>query len=155
MSREEIRGVATEFVTFVQSERGAEDDDDRLALLLDQLALASHFAPRDYDAFPSDDDLESDSPVTYEAIGKRFPVYGCFEIAFPFSAQPGDTELAVADSVDAIGDILGELMQVIRIWNRFGVDNALARYRFSYDSHSHYHLREVQLYLHARKLARG
>jgi len=125
-------------------------DISRLIRALDTLAYAIHFTgPENPDGKAG----ESDSPrldyrQVYDAVKERYPPLGCYWVALHPVMQDGvEGEVAVADAIDDLADILIELSDVRRIRDGGGRKDALAALRARYDMHLWMHVHSLRQYL--------
>ena len=134
---------AREFVRAVTE--GNPPSPAALIVMLDGLARAYHECP------PGDVHNESyepptfDWPATYQLIASRFPSLGLYATSDPTTT---DNENLVADAIDDLADIVGDLRKTIATYEEVGPDDGHWDFRFSYQSHWGAHLRRLALYLH-------
>lgn len=119
-----------------------------LAAALDKLALASHDmspgAPAETDRAPP----ARDSHAMRALIAARFPDYGVYATADPLAPQHANA--GTGDAIDDLLDIAGDLAEAVWRYDHLGADDA---HWFLHLMHFHWgrHLRELSLYLHARR----
>jgi hypothetical protein len=124
-----------------------------LAKALDELAIAYHQAP---DVEPADDDSDpprEDYRARYPRLGKRFPNLGYYAVADP--TEPINDEPLVGDAIDDLSDIAADLEEVLWRLENVGADDAHWYFRMLFEIHWGRHLRELQLYLHAKIQSSG
>lgn len=130
---------------------GPPPHDSTLARALDRLAAAYHDVP---DAAPSEGDTEppeADSAALTKRLGERFPDYGFYPVADPLGAS--DAPLMLGDAIDDLLDLVLDLGAAVWLADHVGLDHAHWYLRLL---HFHWgrHLRELALYLHARRFWR-
>ncbi|RKI46268.1 DUF5063 domain-containing protein [Corallococcus sp. AB004] len=133
MTRAEIREAIQQlFAVFEKKKKiDAATRESDLRLVLDRLALASHFAHAD----PGPESTSpNDVPTTsrhelHKRLGKRFPELG--------------------DTLDDLVDIALDLEEVLRRWET-DEEDAVWHFGFLFVAHWGQHLRALQLHLHER-----
>lgn len=141
--------VAEDFLAVVLGDD--EPSEERLVVVLDDLAAAYHRAPG---GKPAPDDGGEAPEAGYDAlrgtVGGRFPGLGLYSVAVdPNDPTPRPT--GVGDAVDDLVDIVRDLQEFF--WRRRtnGSDDALWHLRLSFEAHWGRHLRDLALLLHARR----
>jgi hypothetical protein len=127
---------------------GQPPTDAALSEALDHLLSAYHATP---DPDPSDSDkLPPDEGETdfYQQLGKRFPDYGYYPVAFPMEESPGT--LGTGDAIDDLGDIILDMRGVLWLADNVGVDDAHWYFRLHF-FHWGTHARDLLRYLHGRQ----
>jgi hypothetical protein len=154
MNKEEIYQTISDFVDLIENGRGSvEENEKSLSLLLDKLALASHFVN---DSKGQSADLkipQIDSTKLREIVSNRFPKYGYYNSPNDVTSKITETEITVGDAIDDILDITMELKTVLFYWDNSSSENALFQYQNGFNNHWALHLRELQLYILANKSA--
>jgi len=137
------------FLAFLKGD--STPSDEQLARALDELTMAYHEAP---EGDPADEDVEPPSREyeqykrRYAELGAKFPDYGYYSVAD--WTEPLSKESVIADAIDDLADIEGDLDEVIWRAENLGVDDAHWYFRFLYNIHWGRHLRELSLYLYGR-----
>ena len=89
-----------------------------------------------------------DYRTTYERVAARYPALGHYWLALHPVMQEGvQGEVAVADAIDDLADILGGLREVQWLCERVGRMEALAALRWRYDTHLWMHFHSLRQYL--------
>ncbi|MCP3163123.1 DUF5063 domain-containing protein [Myxococcus qinghaiensis] len=151
MTRDEILGAMTSFLSVIERSLRPEHREVVLREALDRLALASHFAEAPLDGrsaswsppHPADDSLRA-------RIAPLFPGLGYYNVASELAERVGESPLVVGDALDDLVDIVKDIQAVVTCWETAGEAEALWLFRFGFTSHWGTHLRSLQLYLHAR-----
>jgi hypothetical protein len=147
VNADELRGTIRSFLDLVtSSSSSAQENEQTLPFLLDQLALATHGTK------PTGTVTDSEAPRReYDALRAqvilRFPNYGLYRAA---GTEPDD-EFLVGDAIDDITDIAKDLSEVEWLWEKVGETDALWQFHFGFESHWGSHLRELQWYIHELK----
>ena len=139
--------AARRFLILVRE--GFPPSDQPLARSLDELAVAYHEAP---EGDPTEDEVEApereDYRERYARLGERFPDYGYYSIADWSDAL--NKECLVADAIDDLADIVGDLTEVVWRFDNIGPDDAHWYFKFLFEAHWGRHLRHLSLYLYGR-----
>jgi hypothetical protein len=150
MTRSDIYQAIDEFLLLIeQGKPSVEEAEEALPKLLDQLALAYHFAETAFDNNDYPDPPDDDFTALYKILGKRFPNYGYYHTC-EFSEPTKPEASYMGDAIDDIADITRELRDVHWRWKNTSEADALWHFRFMFQSHWGRHLRELQLYLYSR-----
>ena len=122
--------------------------DAVLAQALDELAVAYHQLPEGAPAPSNQNPPTRNNAALRVIIAARFPDYGSYTIADPLDPTPGTT--TTGDAIDDLLDIAGDLAEAVWRFDHLGADDA---HWFLRLMHFHWgrHLRELSLYLHARR----
>lgn len=122
--------------------------DAVLALALDELALAFHDVPEGRAATGIEEPPRRDGAGLRTIISARFPDYGYYAIVEPLELTPDG--VGIGDAIDDLVDIAGDLAEAVWRFDHLGADDA---HWFLRLLHFHWgrHLRELSLYLHARR----
>ena len=151
MDRNDIHEAIGFFFDVIDGNYQPEDRENKLALALDQLALAYHFAEYVFDETDHPEASRREYEVIREHVSERFPDLGFYNGAHHISERIADSETNVGDSIDDICDIVGDLEEVLWCWDNTSIDDALWHFRFGYETHWGKHLRDLQLYLYAKQ----
>ena len=154
MTRADIYQAIDEFLQLIeQGKPSVEENEEALPKLLDQLALAYHFAEPDFDDSDYPDPPGDDYDALYQMTGKRFPNYGYYHTCefdeLNYEAI-NHAELLIGDAIDDLADITRDLREIRWRWNNTSEADALWYFRFMFQSHWGEHLRGLQLYLYSR-----
>ncbi len=122
--------------------------DAALALALDELALAFHEVPEGRAATGIKEPPRRDGAGLRAIIAARFPAYGYYAVVDPLDSATGTVR--TADAIDDLVDIAGDLAEAVWRFDHLGADDAHHYLRLLY-FHWGRHLRELSLYLHARR----
>lgn len=117
-----------------------------LIVMLDRLARCYHDCPV---GDVHDEHFEPptrDGPRTYRLIASRFPTLGLYATSDPTITV--DEQKLMADAIDDLADIVGDLRDAIATYEQVGADDGHWFFRFTYQSHWGAHLRRLALYLH-------
>lgn len=144
----ELRAVLDGLVNLV--DQGAEDPEQRLEELLDELAWRTHGLPFDESRLSDAKPPGSSHQDWRERVLARFPDFGRYP---GFPAFEADPEPCTMDAVDDVADILRDLEEVRWHWDHTSVDTALWHLDFGRRHHWGYHLRHLQVYLFRRRRA--
>lgn len=130
---------------------GEPPAEEELVRALDELAIAYHHTPPGKPSRGSGPPYRTDWRNTYRELAARFPALGRYAVANMFDLSAGKP--MVADAIDDLADIAGDLRQVLWSAQHNGADDAHWQFRLLYRIHWGAHLRELQLYLYARHAA--
>ena len=136
--------VARDFVRAVTE--GDPPNPAELIALLDRLAQSYHDCPPGEVHDESYEPPKQDRPGAYKLIASRFPTLGLYATADP--SVTVDKEPLVADAIDDLADMVGDLRDAIATYDAVGADDGGWLFRFTYQSHWGEHLRRLALYLH-------
>ena len=148
MSRDEIKQTIDDFLSLIEKGCGsAEENEAKLKLLLDKLALAQHFASYTFDG----KDYADAPPVAYEDLRKlvtaQFPKYGYYNVVADVTIKIAETEVNTGDAIDDIADIAGDLFETKWCWENNSVEDGLWHFKNNFENHWSQHLRGLQTYL--------
>lgn len=123
----------------------------RLAVSLDNL-VAVYFKTADVEP-----DSEAEAPEKryqgdYAAAAKAFPELGLYPW-IDVGGDPGEEEAGVADAIDDLADIAGDLQDVLWHFKNATIADGIWEFRFGYQSHWGVHLHRLRAYLHSTKVA--
>ena len=148
MTRNDIKKAVDDFIALIECGCGSiEDNETTLKLLLDQLAMAQHFASSKFD------DLEyAEAPVKAndelrKLVTVRFPNYGYYNAAENVTEKISESGVTVGDAIDDIMDIAGDLFESKWRWEKNSAEDGLWYFKNSFETHWRDHLRELQVYL--------
>jgi hypothetical protein len=122
--------------------------DAVLAGALDELALAYHEVPEGRAATGIEEPPRRDGAGLRAIISARFPDYRYYAIVDPLNLTPD--MVGIGDAIDDLVDIASDLAEAVWRFDHLGADDA---HWFLRLLHFHWgrHLRELSLYLHARR----
>jgi hypothetical protein len=123
--------------------------DALLAQALDELALAYHETPQGAPAPGDQDPPARDSAALFAIIAARFPDYGAYPVILD-QLDLSHEKVGACDAIDDLVDIAGDLSEAVWRADHLGADDA---HWFLHLLHFHWgrHMRELSLYLHARR----
>lgn len=148
MNRHEIYKTIEDYLNLVdQGTESIEDNEEGLSLVLDRLALVSHYIDYNFDNKDYPEAPEQDEKALRQLIVSRFPNFGYYNSPEEFTSNISETKVAVGDAIDDILDITKELKDVMWCWQTTSIDDALWHFKNGFDTHWGLHLRELQLYL--------
>ncbi len=124
--------------------KSCEGNEERLALLLDELAWCSHFVEYEFDAGGNKEPPASNYKALREMVEERFPDLGYYNVAEQVTSNIALANCLVRDAVDDLADITGDLMSVEWRWGHSSEADALWHFQFTYGNHWHEHLRGMQ-----------
>lgn len=151
MNRDEIKAAILDFFEVIEGDLRDEDREVKLTRVLDELALAVHFADYTFDDSKFPDAVVRDYQEIRDIVSKNFPDVGYYNAALEIAHEIAESENSVGDATDDICDIAGDLEEVLWCWENTSVDDALWHFKFSFDSHWGKHLRDLQLYLYEKR----
>jgi hypothetical protein len=122
--------------------------DAALAEALDELALAYHQVPEGRAATGIEEPPVRDGAALRDLITARFPAYGLYAVADPLGLS--SDKAGTGDAIDDLVDLAGDMAEAVWRFDHLGADDAHHYLRLL---HFHWgrHLRELSLYLHARR----
>jgi len=148
MNRDEIKQVIDDFLLLVEKGcESSEENETKLKLLLDKLAMAQHFATYEFD---EKDYPEAPKKATGDILAfvkKRFPNYGYYNVAEDVIKNVGKGTTMVGDATDDITDIALDLIETKWCWENNSVEDGVWHFKNHFEMHWGRHLRELQLYL--------
>ena len=148
MNRDEIKRTIDDFLSLVESGCGStEENETKLKLLLNKLALAQHFVAYKFDKKDYVDAPDKAYDELRKLVAARFPNYGMYNVSEDVATHVGEGKAIVGDAIDDIADIAGDLFETKWRWEKNSPDDALWHFKFNFESHWSQHLRELQLYL--------
>ena len=148
MSRDEIKQTIDEFLSLVEKGLGStEENETKLKLLLDKLALAQHFAIFEFDGKEYAEEPRRDYKELRTLVSARFPNYGNYNVPGDVTKKVGEAEVNVGDAIDDITDIAKDLFEVKHCWENNSTEDGLWNFKNSFEIHWAQHLRELQVYL--------
>lgn len=152
MQEAKIRDAIARFMASMDRDPNDEFRGLRtLAMSLDNL-VAVYFETDNVDP---DGEVEPPTRDTAE-FGRRFatafPELGGYPYAYP-GGEPGEEECLVADAIDDLGDIAGDLDEVLWYFENSTAAEAIWHFRFGYQHHWGDHLHSLRNYLHSTRVA--
>ncbi|GMV91654.1 MAG: hypothetical protein AMXMBFR82_14320 [Candidatus Hydrogenedentota bacterium] len=152
MTAEEVRQTIRDFVRMVDDDSGALlASEARLHVLLDRIALAVSENPVPFEALDYEGGDRADYDERRARVAARFPDLGFYNTPASITQDIADTSITVGDAIEDIVDIASELSAVLKVWDAIGSEEAMRALAGAYQFHIGDHLRELQLYLHARQ----
>jgi hypothetical protein len=145
MTGADILDASKALLDLVNVEEAAVDSERPLALALDRLALAYHFADAPFDETQYPDPARADYQALYERIKVRFPRLGYYDDKIGLVEK---SERSIGDAAEDLADIAVDLQDVLLRRQANGERDALWHFRFGFETHWGRHLRCLQLYLH-------
>ncbi len=118
MNRDEIKQTVEDFLFLIEKGCGSvEENEAKLKLLLDKLALAQHFATYKFDERDYADAPDKAYDELRKLVASRFPNYGYYNAAEDVTQKIGEGKVNVGDAIDDIADIAGDLYETQWRWN--------------------------------------
>ena len=152
MTKKQVRQAILEFIDFFEKRQNLrESDAEHLSLVLDRIALASHFSECTFDTKNYPDPPENETKNFRDLIEKKFPTYGYYNIPEKIVNEIADSKILVGDAIDDICDILKDMRDIAWRWENNSEEDALWHFNFGYSSHWGEHLRCLQLYIYMAK----
>ncbi len=149
-SRQDIRAAVSEFLELLEHGRGeVKANVSALEIALDRLALAYHFSEDVFDDVDQPDPPDTDRDRLRRLAVERFPGFGYYNVPGEITEKIMEAEMVVGDALDDVVDIARDLSDVAWRWEHTSAKDALWHFRFGYEHHWGWHLRNLQLYLHA------
>ncbi|WP_394270032.1 DUF5063 domain-containing protein [Qipengyuania sp.] len=137
-----------------QLDRDPTDDQiglRSLAISLDNL-VSVYFTTVDVEPTDGPDAPAMDYSSFARRANRAFPELGSYPYADP-GGESGQDELLVADAIDDIADIAGDLSEVLWLLNAGREIDAIWDFRFGYQYHWGDHLHSLRHYLHSTRVA--
>lgn len=147
-----IRAAIEGFVALL--ERDPADGPDgirRLALALDRL-VAVYFETEDVDPGGESEAPRKDYAGLVQRASQAYPELGLYPYADP-GGDPGEEAPLVADAIDDIADIAGDLNEVLWYFENATAAEAIWDFRFGYQHHWGDHLHSLRNYIHSTRIA--
>ena len=126
---------------------GDPPTDEELLRTLDCLVAAYHCTPPGDVTDEKIDAPEKDGAAIYREAADRFPQHGLYPIADPSSE--GDDALMMADAIDDLADITGDMREVVWLAEHVSMDDAHFTFRLLF-FHWGQHARGLAFYIHDR-----
>ena len=145
MKRSPAIEAAKDFLSVVWD--GEPPADDELLRSLDCLVAAYHSTPAGGVTDDRFDAPEKNGPLLYREVADRFPEHGLYPIADPSADY--DDALMMADAIDDLADIIGDMREVVWLAEHVGMDDAHFLFRLLF-FHWGQHARGLAYYLHDR-----
>ncbi len=149
VDRQQIHRTIRDFLDLIEGEASVADREARLALLLDRLALAQHFAGPSVDRADYPEAPRRNADELRSRVCERFPNYGFYNLPEAVVENIGESSCVVGDAIDDLAEIAADLYEIEWYWSNTGEENALRYLQLSYRTHWQEHLRGLQLYLKA------
>jgi len=151
MNNDAIKQTAEQYLNLVRNGAGSiEESENLLIRLLDQLAYQLHFISFTFDDRDLPEPTDSKEFMFPDQVRHVFPNLSYYHAIAPVSNHQADPEHLDGDALDDIVDIARDLDEFIKRWPNSQAD-ALWHLEYTYSSHWGEHLRNLQLYLYARK----
>jgi hypothetical protein len=148
MTRDEIKQTIDEYLLLVQKGCGStQENEAKLRLLLDKLAMARHFASYKFDAKDYADTPERGGPEWRKTVTVQFPNYGFYNIPEEVTMNVGNGACIVGCAIDDIMDIAADLFEAKWRWENNSIEDGLWHFQNQFVLHWGRHLRDLQLYL--------
>lgn len=152
MSRNEIKQTIDGFLSLLEKGCGStEENENRLKLLMDKLALAQHFAEFEFDDRDYPDAPSPDHKELMRLARARFPIcngdYAVVLDATDIIKSLEKPEHGIQMAADDIADIARDLYETKWRWENNSPEDGLWHFTSSYESHWASHLRGFQYYL--------
>lgn len=119
-----------------------------LPIVLDALASAVHGVTARPDGKTYPDCPPIDYQSTYLLVGEHFRTLGYYHTPISITRRSAESSVRLADAIDDITDILGDLKRVLWRWEHTSPTDALWHFRERFTTHWGLNLRALQLYLH-------
>jgi hypothetical protein len=146
----DIRRCVHEFLQLIENPPPPLESEQRLVILLDQLALAQHFVEYEFEARVHGQPPARNYEDLRRLATRAFPDFGYYNVALTILEDMGTAQCAVGDAIDDVADIAGDLYVVAWRWSNTSVNDALFHFHHDFRVHWRDHLRGLQLYLAAR-----
>jgi multidrug efflux pump subunit AcrA (membrane-fusion protein) len=144
-----VLAPAAEFVDLIAVGRGSvEANEQALAVALDQLALAYHRCEKQFDGTPYPDPPQREHGRILALARSRFPNYGYYNTPDEVSTNLASTRIVVADAINDIAEISGDMHKTLWRWENTSEVDALWHFQWGYHFHWGAHLRGLQFYLY-------
>lgn len=148
MSRDEIKQTIDAFLSLVEKGCGStEENEARLKLLLDKLALAQHFADYEFDSKDYSDAPRKTNGELQKLVTAQFPNFGYYNVAENVTKDVGEGKTNVGDAIDDILDIAKDLYETKWCWENNSPEDGLWFFKNNFQFHWNEHLRRLQIYL--------
>jgi hypothetical protein len=148
MTRDEIKQTIDDFLLLIEKGGGSpEQNEEKLKLLLDQLAMGQHFASYIFDEKDYPEAPEKTARNILDLVKKRFPNYGYYNVAEDVTCNVGKSGTMVGDAIDDINDIALDLIETKWNWENNSIEDGLWHLKNNFETHWGHHLRGLQLYL--------
>jgi hypothetical protein len=148
MTRDEIKQTIDDFLSLVEKGCGStQQNEAKLELLLDKLALAQHFVTYKFDEKDYADAPDKAYDGLRKLVASQFPNYGHYNVAEDVTLNISESKTIVGDAIDDITDIAGDLFEAKWRWENNSPEDCHWHFKNSFESHWSQHLRELQIYL--------
>lgn len=122
-----------------------------LAISLDNL-VAVYFETDDVEPDGEVEPPPKDTARFLRQFAAAFPELGLYPYADP-GGDPGEEIHLVADAIDDLGDIAGDLDEVLWYFENSTNSEAIWHFRWGYQNHWGEHLHSLRSYLHSSRIA--
>jgi hypothetical protein len=146
----EIRTVVRQYLALVEGADRSVVEDETLLPVLDHLAFAQQFVRFTFDPTDYPDLPRRDQAAFRDAISRRFPTYGYYNLPEFVTTEIAESKCVVADAIDDILDIGNDLLDVEWRWSHTSEADALWHFQNSYSTHWQAHMRGLQFYIFFR-----
>lgn len=151
MNYYDLRKAVRRYLALIDEDPSDPTDlEDQLVEILNELVFR---VPKSI-ASPSDDDHEPEV-ASYEDVRsrvmRRFPDFGLYNVPSSITSDIGGSDCMVGDAIDDLTDIYQELAEVEWLWENVSEEEAIWVLRLGFDAHWERHLRNIQIYLLARR----
>ncbi len=101
MERSEIRAAIREFLDLIENGASSVSENEaRLPLMLDRLALAQNFISFTFDDTEHPEPPDRDQTKLRALVSRRFPNYGYYNIPEVVTEKIGESACVVGDAID-------------------------------------------------------
>jgi hypothetical protein len=153
MNRDDIHHAVLEFIQLMEIGRSSKEENlQALEFALDNLALVHNFVEYQYDDSEYPEAIRKDYKELRRLAEERFPDLGIYNSPDSITQKINKSEICVGVAIDDVADIAGDMYEIAWYWNNTSPENALWHFHFGYDTHWGFHLRNLQLYVFAKKL---
>lgn len=154
MGPQEIRKYIREYLELIENDsRSVSDNEERLPMLLDQLAFAQNFVNVEFDEAEYPDPPDFDYQKIRAETCRRFPNYGFYNEPECVSDKICQCEFLVGDAIDDIADIARDMFLIDWRWDNTSEQDALWNFK-NLAFHWLDHIRCLQWYLVHQKRGR-
>lgn len=156
MRPQEIQNAVRSFLYLMEKGTGSvEGNEKMLSLMIDRLAIASHYHVYGRNGVTSPTPPDHDSDTLHALVTERFPNYGYYNTPEYIVRYVADTSCLVGDAIDDIVDIALDLYTVEWYWKNVSERAALRYFEDRYRESWGMQLRQLQLYLFAQRRRDG
>jgi hypothetical protein len=152
MKHDEIRDATSSYLALLSDDAiDGEALEDRLSVVLDNLAVATHNAEYTFDERDYPDPPKREYADVRSIVTRRFPELGTYNVPASITTDIATAACNVGDAIDDLTDIALELFEVEWRLQHTSRDDAIWFFKNNFVMHWGQHLRSLQLCLHARK----